>query len=142
MQKIIFDTNVIVSSLIQTGYPYKIVYDLFFEDKISLCVSEPLLEEYYEVLERPKFAKFQEFKQKAKIVLSNIEKKALLYKPQISLNLILDRDDNKILELADECAADYIITGNTIDFTFSQYKKTVIVIPKEYWEKHKPRFTV
>ncbi len=28
MQKIVIDTNVIVSSLIQRSYPYKIIYEL------------------------------------------------------------------------------------------------------------------
>jgi predicted nucleic acid-binding protein len=41
-----------------------------------------------------------------------------------------------ILELADECSADFIITGNTNDFTFSTYKRTKIVTPKEYWEDY------
>jgi predicted nucleic acid-binding protein len=29
MQKIVIDTNVLVSSLIQRSYPYLIIYDLF-----------------------------------------------------------------------------------------------------------------
>lgn len=41
-----------------------------------------------------------------------------------------------ILELADECKADFVITGNTTDFIFSTYKQTKIVTPKEYWENH------
>ena len=52
---------------------------------------------------------------------------------QISLDIISDKDDNKILELADVCMADYIITGNTNDFTFPTYKQTQIVTPKDYW---------
>jgi predicted nucleic acid-binding protein len=39
------------------------------------------------------------------------------------------------LELADECAADFIITGNTNDFTFSEYNNTRIITAKEYWEE-------
>jgi len=45
MQKIIIDTNVIVFSLIQRSYPFRIVYELLFEDKIGLCVSPALLAE-------------------------------------------------------------------------------------------------
>ena len=56
-----------------------------------------------------------------------------MFIPLISLNMISDKDDNKILELADVCAADYVITGNTNDFTFSVYKSTRIVTPKDYW---------
>lgn len=49
MQKIVIDTNVIVSALIQKNYPYLIINDLFIEDKFQLCVSDELLTEYYEV---------------------------------------------------------------------------------------------
>jgi len=138
MQKVIIDTNVVVSSLIQRNYPHRIIFDLFIEDKICLCVSPLLLAEYYNVLARPKFAQFNEFAAKAKVVLANIEIKATSYRPSITLNIISDKDDNKILELADECKADFIITGNTNDFTFPEYKQTKIVTPKDYWENYRP----
>ncbi len=61
MQRIVIDTNVIVSSLIQRGYPNLIINDLFIDQKFQLCISEELLAEYYEVLARPKFSKFPDF---------------------------------------------------------------------------------
>ena len=133
MQKVIIDTNVLVSSLIQKSFPYKIINELFIEEKIALCVSEALMAEYHEVLRRPKFAIYSGFVARAETLLADIEAKATMYIPVISLNLISDEDDNKILELADVCVADYIITGNTNDFTFSTYKNTKIVTPKDYW---------
>ena len=134
MQKIVIDTNVIVSSLIQRGYPNLIIKDLFIEQKFQLCISDELLAEYCEVLARPKFSKFQDFFIRAEALLVEIEAKATKYNPTITLDLILDDDDNMILELADECLANFVITGNTTDFTFSTYKQTKIVTPKEYWE--------
>jgi len=133
MQKVIIDTNVIVSSLIQKSFPYKIMTELFVEDKIILCVSKALMKEYHDVLHRSKFAAYHDFAARAKSLLADIETKAAEFIPLISLDLLSDKDDNKILELADTCAADYIITGNTNDFTFSTYKDTRIVTPKEYW---------
>lgn len=138
MQKIVIDTNVIVSSLIQRNYPYLIINDFFLENKFQPCVSEELLTEYYEVLARPKFSKFQDFFIKAESLLADIEAKSIKFKPSIKLDLISDKDDNMILELADECNADFVITGNTTDFTFSSYKETKIITPKEYWEIYKP----
>ena len=138
MQKIVIDTNVIVSSLIQRNYPYFIINDFFIEDKFQLCVSDELLTEYYEVLNRPKFSKFQDFFLKAESLLADIETKSIKFKPTTMLDLISDKDDNMILEIAEDCKADFIITGNTTDFTFSSYKETKIVTPKEYWEIHKP----
>jgi uncharacterized protein len=138
MQKIVIDTNIIVSSLIQRGYSNLIIKELFIEQKIQLCVSDELMTEYYEVLSRPKFSKFQDFFIRAEILLAEIESKSTRFIPTIKLQLISDLDDNMILELADECSADFVITGNTTDFTFPTYKQTKIVKPKEYWENYRP----
>lgn len=138
MQKVVIDTNVIVSSLIQHSYPYLIIYELFVEDKFQLCVSDQVMAEYYEVLARPKFEKFQDFFVRAKSLLADVETNARKYFPTITVDLISDKDDNIFLELADECEADFIITGNTTDFTFATYKQTKIVTPKEYWEIYRP----
>ena len=102
-----------------------------------LCVSEPIMAEYYEVLARPKFKKFQNFFIRAESLLADIETEAKKYFPTITIDLISDKDDNIFLELADECDADFIITGNTTDFTMTTYKKTKIVTPREYWEVYK-----
>lgn len=138
MQKIVIDTNVLVSSLIQRSYPFLILDALFINDKIVICISDELMNEYYEVLHRPKFSKFHDFLLKAEQLLADIEEKSIKFVPQIKIDLISDKDDNKILELADECKADFIITGNSTDFTFSKYNETKIVSPAEYWEIHKP----
>ena len=91
---------------------------VYFEDKIILCVSEALMTEYYHVLRRLKFAVYYDFASRAEALLADFEAKSAMCIPVISLNLISDNDDNKILELADVCEANYIITGNTNDFTF------------------------
>ena len=64
MQKVILDTNVIISSLIQKNYPYLIV-DHCIDGNAIICVSNSLLREYLQVIERPKFAKFVDFKSNA-----------------------------------------------------------------------------
>ncbi len=138
MQKVVIDTNVFVSSIIQKSYPFLIVDALFIADKITLCVSDEVMAEYYDVLSRPKFSKFKDFFARAEQLLADIEMKSTRFTPQIKLEIISDKDDNKILELADESEADFVITGNTTDFTFQKYKDTKIVIPSIYWEQYKP----
>ena len=138
MQKIIIDTNVIVSALIQKSYPFQIVSELLLENKIQLCISKELFSEYFEVLFRPKFSRFPDFFRNAENILSLIESSSIIYNPTQKLFIISDEDDNMILELAEECSADFIITGNSRDFIFSSYKETKIVSPKEYWEFYKP----
>jgi putative PIN family toxin of toxin-antitoxin system len=134
MQRIVIDTNVIVSALIQRAYPQLILENVLLESEFQMCISEELLLEYHEVLARPKFLKFPDFFLHAEALLAEIEASAVKYFPTIKLDLISDDDDNMILELADECAADFIITGNTNDFTFANYKTTKIVTPKAFWD--------
>lgn len=134
MQRLVIDTNVFVSSLIQRGFSYLITRELFSNNNIQLCISDEILEEYYDVLNREKFEKFSGFNSKAQLLLANIKRKATKYFPNIKIELIKDFDDNKFLELSETCNADFLITGNTNDFTFQEYKGTKILTPKEFWE--------
>jgi len=88
MQKVVIDTNVIISSLIQESFPYKIVNEIFMENKIILCVSEALMKEYYDVLQRPKFALYHDFIVRVELLRTDIEAKAIMYFPQISIDLL------------------------------------------------------
>ena len=85
MQKVILDTNIVVSALIQKSYPHLIVFDEALNEHVQLCLSEELL------------------------------------------------DDNKLLELADESNADFLITGNSVDFMMTHYKSTRVVSPRDFW---------
>lgn len=66
------------------------------------------------------------------MLLAEIEARSTIFVPKIKLQLIFEPDDNMILELTDQCMANFIITGNTADFTFPIYKQTKIVTPKKY----------
>lgn len=137
MQKVIIDTNVLVSSLIQRNYPYFILYNYVLENLVEVCISEDLFKEYLEVLNRPKFNKYPDFINKAESVLAQIESKATMFYPSERLDVIIDCADNRLLELAVESKADFIITGNTNDFTMTDFEGTKIVTPKEYWDNYR-----
>ena len=85
--RIVIDTNVMVSSLIQKSYPYTIVNELFIDNKIELCVSEELIAEYYEVLRREKFSRFQDFFIRAETLIAEIEDRATMFEPKIKFNI-------------------------------------------------------
>ena len=136
MQKIILDTNVIVSSLIQKNYPYLIV-EHCIEGNAKICLSNEILQEYIEVLNRPKFSRFYDFKTNADFLIARLSEMAELFEPENKLNIINDEPDNRLLELAQTVKADFIITGNTNDFKMDKFEDTKIVSPKEYWEEYK-----
>ena len=136
MQQIILDTNVVVSSLIQKNYPYLII-EHCIDGNASICLSNEILQEYIEVLHRPKFSRFTDFKNNADFLIARLSEMAEFYEPNTKLDIILDEPDNRLLELAEISKADYIVTGNTSDFSLESYKKTKIVTPKVYWEEYK-----
>ena len=132
--RLILDTNVLVSANIQRSYPYFIVDRLFADLNIELCISDELFTEYVEVLNREKFARFPDFHTKAQTLLSDIKNYGVRFTPTAKVDLIRDEPDNRLLELAEACSADYLVTGNTNDFKMTQYKETRIVSPKEFFE--------
>ncbi len=131
MQKIVIDTNVIVSALIGSGYPSKILYNLVFEKKVIVCTSADVFKEYIEVLNREKFRKYPDFVAKAEIVINKLYELSIKYLPSARLTVIQDDADNRILELAVTAQADYIVTGNTRDFIFNQYEGIKVVSPEQ-----------
>ena len=86
------------------------------------------------MLSREKFARFPDFHTRAQALLADIETYAFKFTPIIKVDIISDSADNRLLELAESCSADYLITGNINDFTMSEYKRTRIVPPKEFFE--------
>jgi putative PIN family toxin of toxin-antitoxin system len=140
MHKVIIDTNVLVSALIQRSYPNFILYNCVLENLVKVCISDELFEEYLVVLNRPKFSKYADFLNKAEFVIAQIESKATKFFPKEKFEIIGDLADNKLLELASESKADFIITGNTNDFTMGNFKDTKIVSPKDYWDNFRIEF--
>ena|ERR1700733_4496248 len=136
MQKIVIDTNVLVSAFIQKSYPYLIMNSLPTNENMTWCISDDILNEYIEVLSRIKFSKYTGFYLNAERLFADIPKITTNYNPKIKSAILKDLSDNKFLELAATCHADFLITGNIKHFTMSNFGKTKIITPKEYWEKY------
>lgn len=139
MQKLILDTNVIVSALISSSIPSKILYELVLTEKVEICLSDEVLAEYVEVLNREKFSKFANFKTKAEVVLNRLREIATFYQTDRKIEVLTNTSDNKFLELAAVSNADYLTTGNTLDFTITEFEYTKILTPREYWDNYAPK---
>ncbi|MEX0967708.1 MAG: putative toxin-antitoxin system toxin component, PIN family [Bacteroidia bacterium] len=136
MQKLILDTNVVISSLIQKNFPY-LILEYCFDGKAIICLSNPILQEYFEVVRRPKFARFPDFLSNAEFLLTRLQEYSEFYDPSDKIDLIADEPDNRLLELARQSKANFIVTGNTNDFKMSSFETTKIVSPREFWTEHK-----
>ena len=132
---VVIDTNVLVSSFISNaGYPKKIFENLIVTGKIKICISNPVFDEYMEVLKRKKFQKYPGFSHAVSMFLKEIAFNSLWFKPKSHIDILKDDSDNKFLELAVEADAEYIVTGNTKDFTINNYNGIIICSPKDFYD--------
>ena len=125
----VYDTNVIVSALLKPGSIPASLVALAMEGSVRLFLTPEILEEYREVLKRPRFG-FDPGAVEA--FLHDIEKAAVLVYPAKRARSALDEPDNRFLECAEEAKAHYLVTGNKKHFPFSEFKGTQIVSPAEF----------
>jgi len=138
MHRLVLDTNVIVSACIsEHAPPGKIVDHLFWEDKIAICLSADVLEEYSEVLNRDKFSRIKGFSQNAQKFLQYVAEFGLWFEPTVLFSESPDADDNIFLNLAFAATADFIVTGNLQDFPTPEFRGIRVVSPADYWNLYR-----
>jgi uncharacterized protein len=127
--KAVFDTNVLVSSLIKEGIPRQIL--LRAEENYQLYICHEILDEVRGVLERPKILKYSKLtSDKISTFLSDIQNIAHIVTDIPSIDIIKnDPDDNIILACALKARADYIFSGDKHLIQLESYKWIQIVTP-------------
>lgn len=124
--KVVYDTNVIVSAALKPESVPGSLVKLARNKRVRLFLSEEIIREYREVLERPKFG----FERRAleRFFASNL-KVATVVKPAKRFHAALDEPDNRFLECAARARADYLVTGNKKHFPFAAFRGVQIVTP-------------
>jgi len=129
--KVVIDTNIFVSSFFG-GKPKKII-DLWKTGKITLCLSDSILDEYIQVLQRLGLKGEMELEELLALFAKGIH--ILITKKTPDLNLIEeDSDDDKFLECAAALKAGYIITGDKALESFGQYMNIKILSAHKFLE--------
>jgi uncharacterized protein len=126
---VVYDTNVIVSATLKPGSIPSSLVALAMQGSVRLFLSPEILEEYREVLKRPKFG-FEEGS--VDTFLSELEKNGTVVFPTKRVSASLDEPDNRMLEAALEAKAHYIVTGNKKHFPFPEFEGAKIVSPAEF----------
>ena len=124
------DTNIVVSALLKSGGVPDAVLSLAVNRVVELCVSESILAEYQEVLNRPKLAIAP---QRVDRALTRIREVSLIVQPSTSVRACSDRDDDIFLECAQAACANYVVTGNTAHFP-DVWVETKIVSARQFLE--------
>lgn len=131
MIRVVFDTNILYSAIRRSeGLPAKAV-NLIAEGLVLPCVSDQLLEEYRDVLYRPKLDLHS---QRRHLLLDLLLAVALHVTPTVELKISDDEDDNRIYECAAEALADFIVTGNIKHFP-RPYHDTQIITARQLVER-------
>src|SRR5258708_6724550 len=116
MIRVVLDTNIIVSALIQPLGPPARVFLLAAGGSIELCVSGEVYAEYEEVISRPRF-RFTAYV--ISHALDTIRRNSLWVRPTERIHVCSDPDDDVFLECAQTAQANYLVTGNLKHFPSS-----------------------
>jgi uncharacterized protein len=128
--RLVPDTNVIVSAALQEDGLPRTVLTIATTRPCRLYVSQPILDEYAEVLSR---AEIDISRGKRLRFLELIRNRSLLVAAHRRLEVTSDPDDNRFIECADAARADYLVTGDHRHFP-DFWKGTKIITPREFVE--------
>lgn len=130
-KRIILDTNLWISFLISKNYA--VLDNLIKTNKVVLIFSNELLEEFIEVVKRPKIKKFFG-KKDVEELLDTFDQFADLINVNSQLDLCRDKKDNFLLNLSVDGNADYLVTGDKDLLILEKIKKTKILTYREFIE--------
>ncbi len=108
MRKAVFDTNVYISALITKGGRAEDAWLPAIEGKIEVYTSVPIVTEMAQKLRK----KFRWEDNQIRAAIRHIAKIAQVVKPEVKLNVLADKTDNRILECARHAGAEYVVTGD------------------------------
>lgn len=135
-QPIVIDTNVLVSALLfPTSMTAQAVSKALIE--FNLFLSQQTFDEFVEVIQRPKFAKY--FIQREHEINDFIEDLmifAFIIEVTHQVTDCQDPKDNKFLEVALSANALYLVTGDKKDLiSMNPYHGIEIITVKEFLER-------
>ena len=134
MLKVVIDTNVFISSFFG-GIPREII-NLWKKGKIKLCLTQEIVEEYLEVLNRLGLKNEKEINKLTHLFAEGFN--SIFTTKTSSLNIVEDDpDDNKFIECAVALNSKIIISGDKHLKDIKKYIDIDIMSPREFLSFHK-----
>jgi len=128
---VIFDTNVWISFLI--GKRLQIIQDYIADGRVTIVVTDQLLQEIREVTARPKLKKY--FPRKKVMDLIELLDVIAINKPVKPIaTLSKDPKDNFLLDLITSSRADILVTGDKELLEIGKYRSASILSPNQFEE--------
>src|SRR4030042_1986070 len=132
--KVVIDTNIFVSSFFG-GNPRKNI-DLWKHEKITLCLSKAVLDEYIDVLCIIGLKDEYELDELLSLFSRGFNILFIRKTPKIQI-IKNDPDDDKFIECAMALKADAVITGDREILAVKEYTGIRIVTPQQFLANYK-----
>lgn len=132
MRKVVIDTNVFISSFFG-GIPREII-NRWKEGQITLCLSQEIVEEYLDVLNRLGLKDKDEIRNLTKLFAEGYNSIFTATTPALFI-VEEDPDDNKFIECAVALDCRIIVSGDKHLKKIKKYIDIKILSPKEFIEK-------
>ena len=132
--KVVLDTNVLISAFLWQK-DVKEIFDLAKENKIQICVTKEILDEFYRVLNYPEFSSRLKLIDKTPEEIINEFLEIVKFYPSKKFKTVIikeDPTDDKFLSAALSSSALFVISGNKHLLKLREFKGISIVSPKEF----------
>lgn len=139
--RVVVDTSTLISAVLWTGLPHRLI-ELAEAGQITLCATEETLQEFREVLARPKFAgKIRERATRVDEIMQSVLRLVALY-PVLAMPAVVDADpdDDKFLACAAAAGVEYLISSDGHLLDMKAYGGVQILTPREFVEQVATRF--
>lgn len=130
--KVVIDTNIFVSSFFG-GNPRRII-DLWKTEKITLCLSKDILDEYIEVLQRIGLQDEDELGELFSLFKRGFNMLFTTKTPKVKV-VKDDPDDDKFIECAPALKAEVIVTGDKAIEAVGEYMGIKILTPQRFLKR-------
>jgi len=131
--KVVIDTNIFVSSFFG-GNPRRII-DLWKTEKITLCLSNEILDEYIEVLQRIGLQDEDELGELLSLFKRGFNMLFTTKTPKVKV-VKDDPDDDKFIECALALKAEVIVTGDKAIEAVGEYMGVKILTPQRFLKNY------
>lgn len=128
--RVVFDTNILVSALLfETSVPAQAFFAALSTGDVLL--SETLVNEINEVLQRKKLKKYISNEQREEFLIALVQSSKLVDVIEM-IDVCRDPKDNHVLELAVSGGAQVIVTGDSDLLILNPFESIQIVTPRDF----------
>ena len=126
--RVVFDTNVFVSAFVFPGGIASRAMDRIVDRRDALVVSKPIIDETIGILGR-KFGRHDEELARTALFMADLGDVVV---PDLTLTILADEPDNRIVECAFAGDASVIVTGDKAMLSLGAYRGIVVSTLSDY----------